>query len=252
MKLLIAGVVAVSAFANVTGVTPLPADKQPPASETQPNLTPEQRGDIMMARKLYLQALELYLTGADKDAVLANKTGIAYHQLNDQKDAEKYYKRAVKLNKNYAEALNNLGTAYYAKKSYGKAISQYKKALKNKPGSAVMLSNLGTAYFEKKKYKEALEAYQEALVADPEIFEQHGSQAVLLQEHSVGEKGLYYYTLAKTYAKAGAFDRALQNMKKALDLGFKEKERFLKDPEFVPLKDNAEFQQILSGGSKGL
>ena len=54
-------------------------------------MTPELRGDIMMARKMYREAIDFYKPGAEKSAILANKTGIAYHQLQDLNNAEKYY-----------------------------------------------------------------------------------------------------------------------------------------------------------------
>src|SRR5579862_6873303 len=96
-----------------------PAIPNPPAN---PALTPEMRGDIMMARKMFRDAIDFYKPEAEKNAVIANKTGIAYHQLRDLKNAAKYYRRAVKLNPKYPEAINNLGTVYYAEKSYGRAI----------------------------------------------------------------------------------------------------------------------------------
>src|ERR1051325_3867004 len=124
-----------------------------------PTITPELRGDIMMARKMFREAIDFYKPGAGKSATLANKTGIAYHQLQDLNNAEKYYRLAVKLNPNYPEAINNLGTVYYAKKSYRRAINQYRNALRLTPNSASVLSNLGTAYFARKQYDEAVKAY---------------------------------------------------------------------------------------------
>ena len=134
----------------------------------QPVLTPELRGDIMMARKMYREALDFYKPGAEKSAILANKTGIAYHQLQDLKNAEKYYRLAVKLNPKYPEAINNLGTVYYATKSYRRAVNQYRSALRLSPNSASVLSNLGTAYFARKQYEDAAKAYSEAVAIDPE------------------------------------------------------------------------------------
>src|SRR5689334_4054719 len=83
--------------------TSAPAQISPPQTPA-PNLSPEMRGDIMMARKMYREALDLYKPGANTSAVLANKTGIAYHQMLDLDDARKYYERAIKLNRQYAEA----------------------------------------------------------------------------------------------------------------------------------------------------
>ena len=54
-----------------------------PNTPANPALTPELRGDIMMARKMFREAIDFYKPGAEKSAILANKTGIAYHQLQD-------------------------------------------------------------------------------------------------------------------------------------------------------------------------
>jgi tetratricopeptide (TPR) repeat protein len=210
------------------------------------------RGDIMMARKMYREALDFYKPGAANSAVLANKTGIAYHQMLDLDDARKYYERAVKLNPQYAEAINNLGTVFYAKKSYRRAIEQYKKALRITPDSASILSNLGTAYFARKNYQEASKAYQAALAADPEVFERRNTQGTLLQDQTVEERAKFHYYLAKTYAQAGTKDRALLYIRKALEEGFKDREKFIKEPEFAKLQDDPEFKQLLAAEQKVL
>jgi tetratricopeptide (TPR) repeat protein len=165
--------------------------------------------------------------------------------LLDLENAKKWYERAGKLNPQYAEAINNLGTIYYATKSYRRAISQYKKALVIQPQSASMLSNLGTAYFARKNYAEAFDAYQKALQLDPEVFEHRGTNGVLLQERSVDERAKYHYYLARTYAKAGQTDRALLYIRKSIEEGFKEREKFQKEPEFASLRANEDFQKLM-------
>ncbi len=209
-------------------------------------LSPEVRGDILMARKMYREAVDMYKQSPQDSAIIANKTGIAHHQLLELEQAKKYYERAIKLNPQYPEAINNLGTIYYSHHSYRRAIGQYKKALRITPESASILSNLGTAYFGRKNYDEAFKAYQEALGLDPEVFEHHNTHGVLLQERSVEEKAKFHYYLAKTYAKAGNQDRAILYIRKALEEGFKERERFQKEPEFASLRDNVEFKQLLA------
>src|ERR1700689_3988862 len=94
------------------------------------DVTPEVRGDVMMAYKRYRDALDFYKPGAATSAPLANKTGIAYQQLLDLDNARRYYEKAIKLRPAFPEAINNLGTVYFAKKSYRRAIEQYKKALR--------------------------------------------------------------------------------------------------------------------------
>jgi tetratricopeptide (TPR) repeat protein len=229
-----------------------PASNKTTSPDPARALTPEVRGDIFVARKMYREAIEVYLTGPKDSAVLANKTGIAYHQLLDLSDARKNYERSIKLNPSYAEAVNNLGTIFYAQKSYRRAIAQYKKALRFTPDSASILSNLGTAYFARKNYTDAFAMYQKALEIDPQVFERRSTQGVLLQERSVEERAKFHYYMAKTYAKAGMTDLALSYIRKALEEGFKDREKFTKDPEFATLKDNPEFKQLLAAEQKVL
>jgi tetratricopeptide (TPR) repeat protein len=216
-----------------------------PAAEPAP-LTPERRGDIYMARKMYREAIEAYKQAPQNSAVIWNKLGIAYHQMMQLDVAKKYYERSVRLNPKYAEAVNNLGTIYYAKKSYRRAISQYKKALKLTPNSATLYSNLGTAHFARKKYEDAAQAYRQALALDPDVFEHRSSYGVLLQERNVEERAKFHYYLAKTYAQAGMNDRALLYIRKALEEGFKERKKFLEEPEFAALLELPEFKELMA------
>jgi tetratricopeptide (TPR) repeat protein len=227
----------------------VPDVRQP---DTAKPVTPEMRGDIFMARKMYREALETYKTGPMDSAVLCNKIGIAYHQMLDLDNARKYYERAVKLRPDYPEAINNLGTIYYAKKSYRRSITQYKKALRLTPNSASILSNLGTSYFARKNYDLAYETYQQALALDPDVFEHRSSMGILLQERTVEERAKFHYYIAKTYAKKGDVEHTLIYVRKALEEGFKEPDKFKKDPEFQLVRDNPEFQLIMSTEHKVL
>jgi tetratricopeptide (TPR) repeat protein len=220
------------------------AARQP--SEGVPNITPETRADIFMARKMYREAVDVYRQLPQNSAVILNKTGIAHHQMMDLGTAKRYYNRAIKANPKYSEAINNLGTVYYATKSYRRAISQYKKALRIAPNSASIYSNLGTAYFARKNYKDAMEAYQQALALDPEVFEHKSTHGVLLQERTVAEKAKFHYYLSKMYAKAGQNERALLYIRKALEEGFKERARFLEEPEFDALRELPEFKELMA------
>jgi tetratricopeptide (TPR) repeat protein len=172
--------------------------------------------------------------------------------LSEFTSARKYYEKAIKLNPQYAEAVNNLGTVYYAQKSYRRAVEQYKKALRLAPQSASFLSNLGTVYFARKNYNEALLTYQLALSIDPDIFEHHNTVGTTLQDQSVEEKAKLHYFVAKTYAKAGTNDRALQYIRKALEEGFKDREKFLKEPEFAALQEDPEFKLMMATEQKVL
>src|ERR1017187_7065509 len=203
-----------------------PAAKTGAAVPAPPPLTPEARGDVFMPRKMYREAIESYQQAPQDSAIGWNKLGIAYHQMMQLDAAMKRYRRAIRLDAKYPEAINNLGTIYYAEKRYSKATGCYKRALKLAPASASIYSNLGTAYFGEKKYKEAWEAYNTAFQLDPEVFEHRNTYGVLLQERTVEE-------------------RALQYIRKALEEGFTDRKKLLQDPEFAALRDLPEFKELL-------
>src|SRR5690242_2676818 len=136
-------------FAAGLGAAQVPSATPP----VRTDLTPEMRGDIYMARKMYREAIDTFRTGSLNDPILLNKTGIAYHQLMQLDKAKKAYEQALKQKPDYVEAMNNLGTVYYSQKSYRRAISWYDRALKIAPSeskSASIYMNLGTAYFARK------------------------------------------------------------------------------------------------------
>jgi tetratricopeptide (TPR) repeat protein len=234
------------AIALAAGLSSVFAFAQVAAEARKTPLSIETRGDIFMARKMYREAIDVFREDKSKNAVIANKIGIAYHQMQQLDNARKSYEQAIRLKPDYAEAINNLGTVYYARKSFGRAIRYYQRALKYTPKSASIYSNLGTAYFARKKYKEAMETYQTALKLDPNVFENHGSYGVLLEERSVEERAKFHFHLAKLYAQTGRNELALQYLRKALEEGFKDKKKMEEDPDFQAMRDLPEFKELLA------
>jgi tetratricopeptide (TPR) repeat protein len=219
---------------------------KPSTPEPKIELTPEARGDVFMARKMYREAIDAYRQAPSDSPITWNKIGIAYHQLLDLRNAQKNYEHALKIDPKYSEAVNNLGTVFYAHKRYRAAINRYNAALKLKPESASYYSNLGTAYFARKDYKKAAISYQTAVKLDPDIFENHGTFGTTLQERSVEEFAKFHYYLARTYAKAGQNDRALLYIRKALEEGFKDRKLFMEEPEFAGLRTLQEFKDLMA------
>jgi tetratricopeptide (TPR) repeat protein len=237
--ILAAAVAAIPAQAQLE-----PAHQADAAPPTRP-LTPVERGDLFMARKMYREAIDAYEQGG-KNSVLLDKIGIAWHQLGQLEAARKSYEAAIKLDPKYADAINNVGTIYYAEKKYRSAISRYRRALKISPTSAPFWSNLGTAYYARGRFKEMSEAYARALELDPDVFEAHSAVGTQMLDRSVEDKARYHYEMARVYAHAGNDEMALQYLRRCLEEGFRDREKIDKAPEFATLRDTKEFKDLLT------
>jgi tetratricopeptide (TPR) repeat protein len=213
-------------FADGGGSIPMQAPSQVSTAGVAParDLTPEEMGDLFMARKQYFEAAQAFKNLSDqnpRNAIYLNKLGIALHQQEALGLALKCYERALKMNPQYADAQNNIGTIWYQRQRYGKAIRAYEKAIKMRDDMAVLYSNLGYAYFGAKKYEDSISAFRTALAKDPQLFEHNGSRSgSLLQDRSVSDRGRFYFLLAKSYAESGNIERAVLYLRKAKEEGY--------------------------------
>jgi len=242
-----AGAIAILAIgaAAALGVGTAGAQTAGGGTEITP-LTPEQRGDVYMARKMFREAIESFKQGPQKSPVTWNKIGIAWHNLGELGLARTNYEHALKVDKKYAEAMNNIGTVLYAQKKYAAAIGRYKRAIAISPDKASFWSNLGTAYFSQRKIPEMIEAYGKAMALDPEIFEHRGIVGTEMQERSVADRARYHFELAKLYAKIGKNELALQYLRRSFEEGFKDKNKVTTAPEFAELLEKPEFLEVMA------
>src|ERR1700728_821157 len=209
-------------------------------------LTPEQRGDLYMARKMYREAIDTYRANAQNSAVMWDKIGIAYHQLGDLNAARKAYEHAIKLDKKYADAINNVGTVFYAEKKYRSAISRYNQALRYAPDSASIYSNLGTAWYARGNVELMVQAYTKALQLDPEVFEKNSMVGTRMMDRGVADKARYHFEMARLFAGTGKNDLAIQYLRKALEEGFREKDKLQQAKEFAALRETQEFKDLMT------
>src|SRR5712664_650067 len=235
-------------------VVPRVAQSQSPTESSvivvKPELTDEQVADLYMARKDFREAAFSYKRLADqnpRNPVYLNKLGIALHQQAALGAALKYYERASKVDPSYADARNNIGTIWYQRKKYGRAIKAYQKAITIRSDLAVLHSNLGYAYFGDKKYEQAISSFRQALALDPQLFEHSNSRSgSILQDRSVGDRGRFYFLLAKSFAEAGNLERCLIYLRKAKDEGYKEMAAVKTDPSFAAALKDPAIQEVLA------
>ncbi len=226
---------------------PAPRVEAPAENATVADL--DRRGDELRAVKDYLDAIDYYQAAINKDphnAVLENKMGIAYLQLQRLNIAGKCFKTSIRLDRNYADAYNNLGTIYYSQRNYSKAIHQYEIALKLRPDSAAFYGNMGAAYFARKEPENAMIAYIHALQLDPDVLSHSSRVGVVGQTTPQEERAFYDYIVAKAYAKLGLLDLSLQHLRKALEEQYKDINKVYKDEEFAGLRKDPRFNELMT------
>jgi tetratricopeptide (TPR) repeat protein len=239
-----------------------PGAARPPASAPAPN-TPAARAAAAaaqreadetlartyMATKRYSEAITVYekLAKANpRNPNYLNMTGIARMQNGDLRGARSWFQRCIKLEPRFADAYNNLGATWYTDKNFKRALENYQRAVALQPGVASYHTNVGFAYFSMKMPQEAEQAFKRALLMDPLIFQQNDRNGSVLQDRSVVDKGLFAFTMAKSYAGAGDAVHCASYLRRAIDEGYKDISKVYTDPSFTAVLGGPDVQAVLS------
>jgi tetratricopeptide (TPR) repeat protein len=123
------------------------------------------------------------------------------------------YQTALAFNPNFPDALKQLGAAYEEKKEFDKAVSTYEKAAELEPENALLHRKVGVSYWEisldasgKEKIlalKKSIASYEKAAELEPDDF--------------YGLRISYYY-LGEAYDKEGEHDKAINALKKSIEI----------------------------------
>jgi tetratricopeptide (TPR) repeat protein len=222
------------------------------ASSPTPALSPKEtlteRARIQMAEKRYDAAIQTYqdmLKSEPKNALYMNMIGIAYLNMSNFDQAKKNFIRATKADKNYSSAVNNLGMVYYQQKNFRRAIREYQRAATIDPTLAGTHANLGFAYYNTNKFPEAATEFQKALELDPRIFERNDKVGTMMQDRSVTNHGLFFFTMAKVYAQKGDAAHCAEYLRKSLDEGYKDVGKAMTDPAFKDVINDPDVQAVM-------
>jgi len=253
----IAAIVTTSPALDQQQQTASPALNQQQPQPAAPPLVPltsgtpqelEKQGDQLRAQKRYLDSIDYYDAALAKQptALLFNKKGIALLFLTRNKEAQKNFQQALKLDKNSAEALNNLGFVEQMQKKYNQAIKYYEKALIARPNSATFHYNLGAAYFAKHDFNKATQEYQAAYQLDADIFQRVSKMGIMAQSSSPEDRAAFSFMVAKMYAQAGDFEHSLEYLRKAMEEGYKGIDKVYTDSEFASLRTDPRFADLMA------
>lgn len=126
--------------------------------------THHQAGQLIDAEKAYRKLLKVEAANADALRLL----GGLYLQTGQLPKAVEYLEKAARLLPQDPETLTNAGSALRGVGRLDEAISRYKQALEVKPDYVGALNNLGSLYYETGHISQALEAYGQVLRFNPE------------------------------------------------------------------------------------
>jgi tetratricopeptide (TPR) repeat protein len=208
----------------------------------------EQRARILMAEKRYDDGIQVYqglLKAEPKNAIYLNMIGIAYLNMSNFDQSKKFFARSAKADKKYSSAVNNLGMVYYEQKDYRHAIRQYQKAAIIDPNQAGSHANLGFAYYKMKKYAESAAEFHKALEIDPHSLDRNERVGTMVQDRSVENHGMFFYMMAREYARMGDAEHCADYLRKSLGEGYKDVVKAQSDPGFKKVVNDPAVQAIL-------
>jgi len=142
------------------------------------------------------------------------KKAASYTNNQDNKNAIKYYLKAIKEDVNFVEAYDNLGRIYRSQSDYDKSEKYYLKSLKIYPSGIMAHQNLAVVYGIRKEYDKAILQYIEIVKLSPKNAEG-------------------YFGLANTYMMNKDYKKALVNAKKAVDIYEKESSHYINEGYFL-------------------
>lgn len=207
----------------------------------------EHQGDLLRGQKRYFDAIDYYHAALEQDAtpLRYNKLGMAYLFLQQYKDAQKAFNKALKEDKDCAEAWNNLGFVEQMKRNYGKASKYYEHALSLRPDAPTFHYNLASVYFSRHKYPEAAQEYRTAYMIDPDIFNRVSRMGILAQTSSPEDRAAFSFMVARMYAEAGDVDHCIEYLRKAMEEGYRDMKKVYTESDFATLRTDKRFTELM-------
>ena len=171
-------------------------------------LVHEKLGELQAARVAYERCLTLY----PGDARVLNNLGNIESEVGNSEKAIYYYERAIRAEPTYAISYANLGRLNYLQfQDVEGAKAMLSKALKLDPDFAVALNNIGSMQLAEGKVEAALRNFSRVLEIDPANVPAHGNMATIyLHRNDYVRAKRYLQALLKIAPQDPAAEEMLQ------------------------------------------
>jgi tetratricopeptide (TPR) repeat protein len=138
--------------------------------------------------------------------------GRGYFEQKQYAKAERYLARLVERNQAFADVYNMLGVVYHDQGQFARSQRAFEAALRINPGYTEAALNLAVIYNDLGKYQEAREVYQRALL-------RHQAEPGQLDPVVRGKIANMYADIGDAFASSGLWDAAIEEYRRALQLG---------------------------------
>lgn len=176
---------------------------------------------VIYAQRHYESALESFEKGLYNKAIqqidkaiqntpnnpdMQAMKGVFFHRLNELEEAEKAYRKALKLYPDHSYSHFNLGIIKMKEGLPTEAIQEWHSVLVNSPDDLEALFNIGVALTHVNKWKEAIQFFEKVIEIQPNHAFSHLNLAVIYKEQSQYDQARFYFNKLKlidsTYSEA--------------------------------------------------
>lgn len=207
----------------------------------------ERQGDLARGRNNYSAASLHYLKAVrndPKNSALLNKLAVSEFKEGNRGAARKHLGQAIKYDPRNVVAFNNLGVIDLVDRKYKQATRNLKQALALDETNATAHLNIAEAWVGLDEMDRAMAEYARALELDADILTT-GASGVVAQVSTPEQRARVSYLIAKSYAKRGNVDGALEYLQRAKDGRYAELARVYADQEFASLWNDPRLQKIV-------
>jgi tetratricopeptide (TPR) repeat protein len=208
----------------------------------------EERGDLARLKKEYAVAEGYYQTAihdSRKDANLYNKLGIVELQRSERGAARRDFSQALKIDPQFVSAINNLGAVALLDKRYKIAADYFKQALAKDESVASTHLNLAEAWLGMGEADHAMTEYARALELNADLLT-NSEDGVIAQVATPEQRARIAYMIAKSYAKRGNIDGAIDYLGRAKLLHYPNLAKVYSDPDFSSILPDPRLAKIVA------
>ena len=177
----------------------------------------------------------------NSNAIKSYEQGRDLEQQDRLSEAERAYKKAIKINGDFFEAHNNLGNVLQRRGRLKEATNSFRKAQKILPEHPMLLNNLGNALQLEGENEKALRWLEKAIQIEPRYTDAYVNKGNALSELGQSEFAIdayrkaleidqfqadAYNNLGNVYIDLEQFDDALESFKKAIAISPQHKDAY--------------------------